>query len=57
MAPPLTFVLARSAPVSAAHASTTGAKASFTSNRSMSASVSPERCNTFSVAGMTPVSM
>lgn len=57
MAPPLTFVLARSAPISAAHASTTGANASFTSNRSMSDSDRPERESTFAVAGMTPVSM
>ena len=40
-----------------AHDSTTGANASLTSNRSMSDSVSPARASTFSVAGMTPVSM
>ena len=37
--------------------STTGANASLKSNRSMSASVRPARRNTFSVAGITPVSM
>ena len=57
MAPPLTFTFARSAPVSADQLSTTGANASFTSNRSISDSVSPARCSTFSVAGMTPVNM
>src|SRR6266851_3873093 len=46
-----------SAPVSCCHASTTGAKASLTSNRSMSLSCNPAFFRTFCVAGMGPVSM
>jgi len=57
IAPPFTFTLARSAPVSRCQASTTLENASFTSNRSMSASVRPDRRSTFSVAGMTAVSI
>ena len=44
MAPPLTLTRARSAPVSFCHASTTEAKASLISIRSMSSSDMPVRC-------------
>ena len=57
IAPPLTLTLAGSAPVSACQASTTLAKASLTSNRSMSSRRRPARRSTLSVAGMTPVSI
>ncbi len=57
MAPPFTFTRSMSAPVSFCQASTTLAKASFTSKRSMSSMERPLRSRIFCVAGMGPVSM
>ena len=57
IAPPLTFTFSQGAWVSFCQASTTEAKASFTSNRSMSSIVKPAFFNTFSVQGMMPVNM
>ena len=57
MAPPLTLVRSSGMPSSFAHANTTGANASFTSNRSMSSALRPLFCNAFAVDGIGPVSM
>ena len=57
IAPPFTFTLSSDAPVSACQASTTGANASLTSNRSMSAIDMPAFSSTLAVAGITPVSI
>jgi hypothetical protein len=57
MAPPYGFSRAGSAPVSASHASGTGANASLTSNAPMSSSRSPDRASAFCVAGIGAVSM
>src|SRR4051812_38670880 len=51
------LTLSRSTPVSRCQASTTGAKASLTSNRSISSRLKPARSSTLAVAGITPVSM
>ena len=57
MAPPLTLTFSTSTASSLCQARTTEAKASFTSNTSMSRTVRPLRCRTDRVAGMGPVSI
>ena len=57
MAPPLTLTLSMSGWCSFSHASTTEAKASLTSNRSMSSIDRPDFSSAFAVAGIGPVSM
>src|SRR6266511_2419009 len=57
MAPPLTLVRSRSAPVSSCQASTTGANASLISNRSMSSRVRPAFLRTRWVAGIGALSI
>ncbi|MOA05023.1 hypothetical protein D3C78_1246030 [compost metagenome] len=57
MAPPLTFNLLCGTPVSCIQANGTEAKASLTSNRSMSLILSPALPSTFWVAAIGPVSI
>src|SRR5688572_24126758 len=52
MAPPSRFSWAGSAPMSASHASGTGANASLTSKAPISSSRSPDRASAFCVAGV-----
>ena len=55
--PPLTLTIAGSTPKACWNRKTTAAKASFTSNRSISPMVSPASARIFSVTGTGPVSM
>lgn len=57
IAPPSGLRRSGSAPVSASHANGTGANASLTSNAPMSSMHRPDLRNTFSVAGIGPVSI
>src|SRR3984893_17097830 len=57
MAPPLTFSFSSGMSRSFWNFSTTDAKASLSSNRSMSSTVRPARSSTLRVAGVGPVSM
>ena len=57
IAPPLTLTVARSAPVSRCHASTTDANASLISTRSISSSFMPALSSAYAVAGIGAVSI
>ncbi len=57
MAPPLTLTFSIGRSRSFTHLSTTAAKASLSSQRSMSSLLSPATASAFSVAGVGPVSM